>query len=326
MRSDVERQHQRRYPFRPDPSGTHADDRSRRRRRNQRYRDRCTAGGSAAACEEKITEGSEVSLSAIADGGNHLVGWTTEVGTEAGTCTGAATSCKTAGLTEAVKLKATFAANSGPTKNVVIGTATAGEYPAGGITVEVEGEPSTKRAVCDGAPGAPGASGAPGAPGERGEIGFPGPLGPQGSAGPTGSAGAQGLPGAQGVQGAQGTPGAQGAQGSQGKQGPAGKVSVSCKVTNSKKVTCKVTTAKASASSLQVDTPPSRPRRQPRQHERKAPRAGAGSPAPRPLSAAFQWPEDGDSRPVEWNDRVTTPTRIRESRDVADETGRPDAL
>jgi hypothetical protein len=123
-------------------------------------------------------------------------------------------------------------------KNIVVGVATVGECPEGGITVEVEGEPSTKRAICNGHTGQ---DGEPGEKGERGEIGFPGTQGLQGPIGPTGATGATGAAGAAG---------GQGPQGAQGPQGPAGKVTVSCKVTNSKKVTCRVKNAKASANSL----------------------------------------------------------------------------
>jgi Divergent InlB B-repeat domain/Collagen triple helix repeat (20 copies) len=203
----------------------------------------CSETASAAECEAEFVQGTEAQLTATPASGNHFVEWRTVTGNEPGTCTGAAVSCHTAGLTEAVTLKATFAANSGTSK-IVIGTATTLECPSGGVTVEVEGEPLTKQHICNGAagvPGAPGTPGAPGAAGERGEIGFPGPAGAQGSSGPTGSSGAQGL---------QGAPGPQGPQGSPGAQGPAGKVTVTCKVTNSKKVTCTVKTAKAKASSL----------------------------------------------------------------------------
>jgi len=194
----------------------------------------CTEGASAAECEEKFVQGTEVQLTASPASGNRFVGWTTVSGTEAGTCAGSTTPCETASLTEAVTLKATFAPNpSGG--NIVIGTATLAECPNGGITIEIEGEPSTKRAICNGAPGAPGT------PGARGEIGFPGPQGAQGPVGATGATGATGAAGSQGAQGPQGT---------QGPQGPAGKVTVSCKVTNSKKVTCTVKNAKAAAGSL----------------------------------------------------------------------------
>ncbi|HET7182928.1 MAG TPA: hypothetical protein VFI15_11910, partial [Candidatus Limnocylindrales bacterium] len=109
--------------------------------------------------------------------------------------------------------------------------------PEGGITVQVEGNSSTAKEICNGEKGEDGGDGEPG---ERGEIGFPGPEGPSGSTGPQGPAGSNGSNGAQGAQGAQGP------QGPRGEQGPAGKVSVTCKVTDAQKVICKVRQSKAS--------------------------------------------------------------------------------
>lgn len=103
-------------------------------------------------------------------------------------------------------------------KGIVV-TPTAPGCFAGGITVEVEGEPSSKQEICNG---------------RNGQIGFPGAEGP---AGPSGAQGATGATGVQGPQGAQGSPGAQGPQ---GKRGPAGKVTVTCKVKGSGKVVCEV--------------------------------------------------------------------------------------
>lgn len=208
----------------------------------------CTEAGGT--CTEDRPEGDTVALHAEPETGWHFVGWTGVA------CSGgnSGVTCSFTMPSEAANVEATFAANSG--NNIVIGTATLAECANGGVTVEIEGEPSSKKAICNGAPGAPGAPGTPGTPGapgtpgtpgapgangERGEIGFPGPQGPQGPAGPTGATGAAGATGAQG---------GQGPAGAQGPQGPAGKVTVSCKVTNSKKVTCTVKTAKASASSL----------------------------------------------------------------------------
>jgi hypothetical protein len=129
--------------------------------------------------------------------------------------------------------------NGEPGKGVIIGTATVGECPEEGITVEVEGEPLTKRAVCNGH------QGQDGAPGERGERG---PLGNPGFPGETGSQGPAGTPGATG---AQGPAGSTGPTGPQGKEGPAGKVKVVCKVQGSNKVVCKVQQSNsAQASSL----------------------------------------------------------------------------
>jgi hypothetical protein len=130
-----------------------------------------------------------------------------------------------------------------PGKGVVIGTATAAECPEGGITVEVEGEPSTKKAICNGEEGLEGQQG------NTGQQGSPGTPGSQGPAGPTGAAGATGATGPAGPAGAKGDTGAAGAQGpagATGPQGPAGKnAKVTCKVTQKKggkkvKVTCTV--------------------------------------------------------------------------------------
>jgi len=108
--------------------------------------------------------------------------------------------------------------------------------PEGGITVQVEGEPSTAKEICNGEKGAEGEQGEDGENGERGEIGFPGPEGTRGPVGPAGQSGSTGSNGAQG---------AQGPRGPRGEQGPAGKVSVNCKVTGAQKVTCKVLQSKA---------------------------------------------------------------------------------
>jgi hypothetical protein len=113
--------------------------------------------------------------------------------------------------------------------------------PDGGITVQVEGEPSTAKEICNGEQGVDGEQGEDG---ERGEIGFPGPEGPPGSTGPQGPAGSNG---AQGAQGAQGVQGPEGKQGPRGKRGPAGRVSVTCKVIGAKKVSCKVKQSKANS-------------------------------------------------------------------------------
>lgn len=93
----------------------------------------CTEGATAAECEEDFTEGTKAHLTATADAGNHFVGWTAVVGTEAGTCTGTTTFCETAGLTEAVTLKAAFAPNVG-THNLTVfvtGSGTVTSNPAG---------------------------------------------------------------------------------------------------------------------------------------------------------------------------------------------------
>jgi len=109
----------------------------------------------------------------------------------------------------------------GDGKGVVV-TPTAPSCAAGGITVEVAGEPSSKQEICNG---------------RNGQIGFPGAQGPAGATGATGASGATGAPGPRGAQGSQG---AQGPQGPRGKQGPAGKVKVTCKVKGAGKVVCEV--------------------------------------------------------------------------------------
>ena len=102
-----------------------------------------------------------------------------------------------------------------------------GECPEGGITIEVEGEPSTKQTICNGEMGergqsastAPKAPPAPRVPGPRRLQRFGRWRGPQGAQGP------------------------QGPQGKRGKQGKTGKVKVVCKVKRQCKkvtVTCKV--------------------------------------------------------------------------------------
>jgi Collagen triple helix repeat (20 copies)/Divergent InlB B-repeat domain len=120
-------------------------------------------------------------------------------------------------------------------KTTVIGTATAGECPQGGITIETVGEPASKKAICNGQQGLSGQIGFPGEQGPAGQTGISGQNGLQGPAGPTGATGAPGTPGAPGVQ---------------GKQGPAGKVTVTCKLTHAKKITCTVKQANANSSSL----------------------------------------------------------------------------
>jgi hypothetical protein len=92
-------------------------------------------------------------------------------------------------------------------------------------------------AVKDGLQGAPGNTGAQGPKGDGGAAG------PKGDAGTPGAAGGQGP---QGPQGPAGTPGAQGPRGPQGAQGPAGKVgSVRCTL-KGRRITCRVSNARAS--------------------------------------------------------------------------------
>jgi Collagen triple helix repeat (20 copies) len=120
-------------------------------------------------------------------------------------------------------------------KTTVIGTATAGECPQGGITIETAGEPASKKAICNGQQGL------------GGQIGFPGEQGP---AGQNGTSGQNGLQGPAGPAGAAGPTGPSGAPGAQGKQGPAGKVTVTCKLTHAKKIVCTVKQQTAKSSSL----------------------------------------------------------------------------
>jgi hypothetical protein len=199
----------------------------------------CTEGATAAECEEEVAEGSKASLTATASAGSQFAGWTTIEGAS-GTCTGTAATCEAGPLTGPAKLTATFAPNGTGGKSVVIGTATPQECPAGGITVEVEGEPSTKKAVCNGTNGT---NGSPGSAGPVGNPGFPGATGAQGLAGPQGSAGAKGDTGAQGQVGATGP---------QGPAGPEG--TVTCKISQQKggskaNVTCTVKYKSAKTSS-----------------------------------------------------------------------------
>jgi hypothetical protein len=144
-------------------------------------------------------------------------------------------------------------------KEIVIRSFTANGEPSGspcdgngGIEVEIEGEPSTLKILCNGAVGPPGESVAvtvepPGVNCAFGGLKLTSETGIafvcNGAPGPQGPSGAQGPGGSNGSDGARGPSGAAGPQGPQGPQGPAGKVKVVCKVKqqgNHVKVTCKV--------------------------------------------------------------------------------------
>ncbi len=137
-----------------------------------------------------------------------------------------------------------FAANSEPAGNPC--------HVAGGVEVEVEGEPSTKQILCNGATGA---SGAPGANGKDLIVHSFAPDGEPAGNPCHGAGGVEvevdGQPltrrvlcnGASGTDGASGTEGPQGKAGPQGKEGPPGpegQVKVTCKVRHHK-VKCTAT-------------------------------------------------------------------------------------
>lgn len=90
----------------------------------------CTeAGSGSSACEGEFTKAAEVPLSATPAAGYGLAEWVTVEG-NAGSCTGAITSCETAALTETTKLKAVFV----PTHKLRVDVTGAGEVnssPAG---------------------------------------------------------------------------------------------------------------------------------------------------------------------------------------------------
>jgi hypothetical protein len=166
----------------------------------------------------------------------------TEFSGEQGPCEFGGTKIEYAGSTEYV-CNGKIGEDGEDGKNIVVGTATSGECPEGGITVEVEGEPSTKKAICNG---------------EEGATGPTGPTGAEGEPGPQGNIGEEGIQGLIGPNGPQGAPGAPGSEGKQGGRGPAGRNGeVTCKVQQQKsgrkvKVTCtvKYKGGKASASAL----------------------------------------------------------------------------
>lgn len=191
----------------------------------------CTSVGGA-ACEGEY-EG-PVTLTGTPETGWVLAGWIGCRHASASTCQVTVNEEKE--VTAVFLQEGTPGTPGDPGKGIVVGTATAGECPEGGVTVEVEGEPTTKQAICNGElgeDGEPGKAGAPGSPGA------PGPQGPQGL---TGAGGAQGPAGAAGSKGDTGPAGPQGAAGQQGPAGPKGQVT--CKVQQQKggkvKVTCTV--------------------------------------------------------------------------------------
>ena len=94
----------------------------------------------AGECSAGYGEGAEVPLTATPASGWHFVGWSTEAGSEEGTCTGTEESCTTAALTEALTLKAVFAPNPQPLMIEVEGEGevSAGEPPAP-LTGEISG-------------------------------------------------------------------------------------------------------------------------------------------------------------------------------------------
>jgi DNA-binding beta-propeller fold protein YncE len=65
----------------------------------------------ASPCSHEFDESTEVELEATAAPGSHFVGWSTEAGSQEGTCTGTESPCTTGELTEALTLRADFAAN-----------------------------------------------------------------------------------------------------------------------------------------------------------------------------------------------------------------------
>jgi hypothetical protein len=182
----------------------------------------CTEAGGA-SCSGLYSGAVQLTATATPGSGSVFAGWIGCAHTSATACEVAVTAAKEV---YAVFLKEGTA--GAPGKSIVIGTATTAECPNGGVTVQVEGQPATKTAICNGASGSDGANGA------IGPTGAPGPQGPTGAQGPAGSSGARGATGAQGPTGLTGP---------QGPQGPAAKVT--CKVQQQKggkkvKVTCTV--------------------------------------------------------------------------------------
>jgi hypothetical protein len=188
----------------------------------------CTESGGAAC--EGVYEGT-VTLTETPTPGHVFAGWL-------GCKHKSATECEVA-VNEEREVYAVFLTEGKPGETPTLTEFEGTSEPAGAPCeghggVEIATSTETKY-VCNGTIGEDG---------ERGEIGFPGPEGPPGPPGASGLAGSPGAPGPQGI------PGATGPQGPQGKRGPAGKVIVKCMVRGSKRVTCTVTSAKGSASSL----------------------------------------------------------------------------
>ncbi len=247
----------------------------------------CTeAGNGTAACEEEFPGGLKVPLSATPAAGSKFEGWTTVEG-NAGTCTGKASPCEVE-LTEATKLKATFApVTTSPLTVIIAGSGTVESNPTGlsctnptkeECSAEFEG-PVTLTATegpgftfvgwlgckhvsaktCTVNVTAPTevtavflAQGPQGEPGPQGPGGKPGKPGEPGKPGTNGEPGKPGTNGSNGAQGPQGPAGQNGPQGPQGPAGPASKVTCTVKKKGAKvNVTCKVSyTASASSSSV----------------------------------------------------------------------------
>jgi hypothetical protein len=196
------------------------------------------------------SNGKNIVVTAGAPGCGAAGGVTVEVEGEPSTkkeiCNGAA------GATGATGATGANGSNGSNGKNIVVTEITTAGLEGhcvgvGGTRVEVEGETSTRKYICNGEKGATGSAGSAGAKGEKGESGT------QGATGLTGLTGSQGIPGAPGTNGAQGPVGTAGAQGPQGARGPAGpNGTVTCKVMQQKsgkaKVTCTVKYQSASAS------------------------------------------------------------------------------
>jgi hypothetical protein len=186
-------------------------------------------------CSAQFEEGEAVTLTANPAAGSVFVGWLGCHHTGTFTCSVTVNGPET-------EVTAVFLAEGAPGapgtngKNIVateITTAGLEGHCAGvgGVRVEVEGESSTRKYICNGTNGTNGTNGSNGATGPQGNPGSNGSNGAQGSQGPAGPAGAQGP------------------AGPQGKRGPGGKVKVTCKVKGAKKVVCTVQQPKASKSS-----------------------------------------------------------------------------
>ncbi|MCL2770318.1 MAG: IPT/TIG domain-containing protein, partial [Solirubrobacterales bacterium] len=109
------------------------------------------SSGSFGPCKAEYPDGTKLVLEGKAAAGSKFAGWSGGGGSAA-SCEGTANCSFT--ITAASSVTATFE----PGKGIVIGTASTAECLAGGITVEVEGEPSTKKAICNGASGSSGKS------------------------------------------------------------------------------------------------------------------------------------------------------------------------
>ena len=229
-------------------------------------------------CETNFEKGEAVELEASPGTGSVFAGWLGCRHTGATTCT--------VTMSEAKEVTAVFLAEGAPGapgtngKNIVateITTAGLEGHCAGvgGVRVEVEGESSTRKYICNGAQGLQGNPGTPGTNGKNivaTEITTAGLEGHcagvggvrvevegesstrkyicNGTNGTNGTNGSNGATGPQGNPGSNGSNGAQGPQGPAGTQGPAGPAAkVTCKVQPKGKSKVKVTcTVKQSAS------------------------------------------------------------------------------